>query len=75
MAFNTMKYSIFGKIFARNNFFFLNYINDFSETWYVTISDSIPSPLQVSPNFMERFCHYGLEHNEILGKQNYAILH
>ena len=38
-------------------FFFENYINDFSETWNVTISDNTPSPLQVSVNFLEWFFH------------------
>ena len=47
----------------------------FSETSYVTISDSTASPLQVSANTMEWLFHHGLKHNEIFGKKfNYAIL-
>ena len=64
MAMHTMKFAIFGKEFlpiCRMQLFFENYTNDFSETWYVTISDSTPSPLQVSANFMEWFFYYGLK--------------
>ena len=71
MALHTMKFLIFGKEFlpfCRMQLFFENYTNDFSETWYVTISDSTPSPLQVSANFMEWFFYYGLKHIEIQGK-------
>ena len=47
----------------------------FSETWYVTISDSTASPLQVSANSMEWFFHYGLKRNEIIGKKcNYNVI-
>ena len=33
----------------------------FSETWYVTIFDNTPSPLQVSANFMEWLSYYDLK--------------
>ena len=47
--------------------YFKNSAIIFSETWYVTISDSNASPLQVSANSMECFFHYG---NEIFGENS-----
>ena len=41
----------------------------FPETWYVTSSDSTPSPLRFSANSMKCYFHYGLKHNEIFGKK------
>ena len=35
----------------------------------MTISDSTPSPLQVSANSTECLFYYGLKHNEIFGKE------
>ena len=40
----------------------------FSGTWYVTISGSTLSPLQVSLISIKLFFHYGLKHNKIFGR-------
>ena len=42
--------------------------NFFSGTWYVTISGSTLSPLQVSLISIKLFFHYGLKHNKIFGR-------